>query len=185
MSLHNCEHSFEQLALTVFPRMLEELKRAMEMPIQFVDVLDRPEKVPEDSGCYVVMKNGTVFYVGIAKNLKRRLKQHLLADPSGANLAVRMAAKILDEKISKVKKNSCFDAAFSQAKENLRTSTVAWIRIKNPLEMYIFEPYCAMAFNTEEFNYFDTLQILNPKTKPRGLDKDDLHSPVSRNDQVR
>jgi len=165
MSLHNCKHSFEQLALIVFPRMLTELRHVMELPVHFSDVLSIPKRIPESSGCYVVMTEGSVFYVGIAKNLRRRLRQHLLADPSGANLAVRMAAKALSEKVSRVKKHADFEAAFSRAKEKLMQSTVAFIEIENPLEMYIFEPYCAMAFNTGEFNYFDTLQILNPKIK--------------------
>jgi len=40
---------------------------------------------------------------------------------------------------------------------------VGWVGIANPLEMYIFEPYCAMKLNTSEYNFFDTLQILAPK----------------------
>ena len=31
------------------------------------------------------------------------------------------------------------------------------------LVLYLFEPYCAMALDTHEFNRFDTLQILAPQ----------------------
>lgn len=163
MSLHQCPHSFAELASEVFPGIMKELKAAIEAADLFGNVLTKARKVSDKPGCYVVIQDTKVIYVGIAKNIRRRLRQHLTADPSGANLAVRMAAKKLGERLAHVKKHTHFMVEFEQAKRELAGCYVAYIEIENPLEMYIFEPYCAMAFNTEEFNFFNTLQILSPR----------------------
>lgn len=163
MSLHQCPHSFIELASEVFPGMMAELESAMKTADPFANVLTNARNISDKPGCYVVIQDTKVIYVGIAKNIRRRLRQHLTADSSGANLAVRMAAKKLGEKLGHVKKHALFLVEFEQAKKELAGCHVAYIEIENPLEMYIFEPYCAMRFNTEEFNFFDTLQILSPK----------------------
>lgn len=60
--------------------------------------------------------------------------------------------------------------AFESAHARLLNCGVGWVEIANPLEMYIFEPYCAMRLDTHEFNFFDTLQILAPARNTRGRD---------------
>ena len=49
-----------------------------------------------------------------------------------------------------------FRAAFNEAQALLRTCTVAFIEIPNPLEQYLFEAYCAMELDTAEWNTFRT-----------------------------
>ena len=38
----------------------------------------------------------------------------------------------------------------------LRSLNVAFIEIGNPLELYLFEAYCAMELDTSEWNTFET-----------------------------
>jgi predicted GIY-YIG superfamily endonuclease len=163
MALHNCDHTFEQLALDVLPAFFSVLCQSLQQPLALRVFDDTPGLIPAHSGCYVIAQQGTPLYVGIAKNMRRRIQDHLSGDPSRANLAVRMAAKHLAVGLSAIKKHAQFDPAFASAKQRLLDCEVAWVSISNPLEMYIFEPYCAMQLDTYDYNFFDTLQILAPK----------------------
>lgn len=49
-----------------------------------------------------------------------------------------------------------FKAEFDAAKEYLRSLNVAYVKILNPLALYVFEAYCAMRFDTEQWNTFET-----------------------------
>jgi hypothetical protein len=86
----------------------------------------------------------------------------LSENPSRANLAVRLTIKRLGITLSKIKRHPNFTNEFLVSNALIRSATVAWITIENSLEMYIFEPYCAMTQDTNEYNFFDTLQILAP-----------------------
>jgi hypothetical protein len=45
-------------------------------------------------------------------------------------------------------KNPEFRAAFEAAKKRLKSFSVAFVEIDNPLELYVFEAYCAMELDT-------------------------------------
>jgi len=49
-----------------------------------------------------------------------------------------------------------FKAQFEAAKIYIRALNVAYVRIDNPLVLYVFEPYCAMHYDTAEWNTFET-----------------------------
>jgi hypothetical protein len=49
-----------------------------------------------------------------------------------------------------------FMTAFSEAQAYLRTLHVAAVQIVNPLELYVFEAFAAMALGTSEWNTFRT-----------------------------
>lgn len=49
-----------------------------------------------------------------------------------------------------------FQAHFEAAQEYLRGLNVAFIEIANPLELYLFEAYCATELDTSEWNTFET-----------------------------
>ncbi len=129
--------------------------------------LAQSTSLPASPGCYVVIFDNRPQYVGIGKNLRSRVRQHLTADPSGANLAVRIAAKSLNLTTARAKSHPDFQEAFAKAQTKLHDALMAWVQIDNPLVMYLFEPYAAMQFDTGEFNRFDTLQILSPKRNVR------------------
>lgn len=163
MSLHGCDYSFEELTLIVLPSHFANLAKSLQQPFSLRKFSDNPIDISTNAGCYVISQQGIPIYVGIAKNMRRRIQDHLSGDPSRANLAVRIAAKEVGVKLSAIKKHPQFVQAFEAAKSNLLLCGVSWVDISNPLEMYIFEPYCAMKLNTCDYNFFDTLQILHPK----------------------
>jgi hypothetical protein len=49
-----------------------------------------------------------------------------------------------------------FQRHFAAAKARLATHRVAYVVIRNPLELYIFEAYAAMALDTARWNTFET-----------------------------
>jgi hypothetical protein len=53
-------------------------------------------------------------------------------------------------------RDMAFREAFNQAQSLLKNCEVAFIEISNPLELYLFEAYCAMELDTCEWNTFRT-----------------------------
>ncbi|MBP8778122.1 MAG: GIY-YIG nuclease family protein [Alicycliphilus sp.] len=163
MPLHDCPYSFQELASDVLPGLMAKLRQHMEQPCSALVVLNDAGVIPDVRGAYVWLVGTKPIYVGIANRLRRRIKDHLCPDPSRANLAVRMAAKHLGVPISKAKRHPGFTQAFLDAQSTLAQARIAFVEVPNPLVLYLFEPFCAMALDTSEFNRFDTLQILSPR----------------------
>lgn len=141
------------------------LRERMQSPVAASNILERTEIIPPVRGAYVWMLDRSPIYVGIANNLRKRIAQHMLADPSGANLAVRVAARALGCSLRVVKRQASFGSAFLDARSRLRAGDIAYLEIENSLELYLFEPYCAMELDTITYNFFDTLQIVSPKPR--------------------
>ena len=80
MSLHGCRHSFEALALHVLPQRFDQLAAVIEHPLGLDSFAIRPIDVPINPGCYVIVERSIPIYVGIAKNIRRRLTDHLSRD---------------------------------------------------------------------------------------------------------
>lgn len=80
----------------------------------------------------------------------------------GASLAYRMAATMhiedleLPTKRADRMKDPRFSLSFAKAQERLRATSVAYMEIENPFELYVFEAYCAAELKTEQFNSFET-----------------------------
>jgi hypothetical protein len=111
------------------------------------------------SGCYVLLRDGKPFYVGISRGVIGRLRQHSTGSTEfNATLAYRMANEKSPHEMTRsdAMKDPTFRAAFDEAQTLLRGCTVAFIEIPNPLELYLFEAYCAMALDTSEWNTFRT-----------------------------
>lgn len=53
-------------------------------------------------------------------------------------------------------KDTDFLRAFAEAQALLLDCHVAFVEIENPLELYLFEAYCAMELDTCEWNTFRT-----------------------------
>lgn len=161
--LHDCAHSFIELAHQVLPNLMAQLQKSMKEPIPARHILEQRASIPGVRGAYVWMLDGAPVYVGITNNLRQRLKGHLSDDPSRANLALRIAANNLGVSFSQAKRQESFEAAFALARKSLQGGAVAFIEIDNSLVLYLFEPYCAMELDTSQFNRFGTLQILSPR----------------------
>jgi hypothetical protein len=111
-------------------------------------------------GCYVLQEGTKPIYVGISRGVLGRLRQHMLGkDHFSASLAYAMAKKDHQptEKTRKlVMEATDFGVAFQKSQTYLRSLSIGTVGIKNPLELYVFEAYAAMALGTAEWNTFRT-----------------------------
>ncbi len=169
MPIDACTNTFSELAAIVLPGDMARLRAAMLTPHPMADfcraglgvrsILLKLGRNKDFSGCYVLLEDGRPFYVGISRSVVHRLRQHGMSNTHfGASLAYRMAtAKTGHEmKRADAMKDSAFREAFVEARTLLRGSSVSFIEIDNPLELYLFEAYCAMELQTGEWNTFKT-----------------------------
>ncbi len=169
MSIDECIYSFAELAESVLPKHLGTLRSAMVTPrllkefctagIGVRTLLKRVGRTTDFSGCYVLLRENKPFYIGISRGVVARLRQHGVGRTHfDASLAYRMACKKVDHELTRdaAMRDATFIKAFNQAKQMLRESSVAYVEITNPLELYVFEPYCAMELDTSEWNTFRT-----------------------------
>ena len=87
------------------------------------------------------------------------MRQHSTGSTEfNATLAYRMACEKVAHEMTRADamKDPAFRAAFNEAQQLLRGCSVAFIEIKNPLELYLFEAYCAMELDTAAWNTFET-----------------------------
>jgi hypothetical protein len=173
MAVHDCPHTFSELAATVLPAHMARLRSTMKEPWQMeafarpgvgVKSLLREFGLPQDfSGCYVLIENGSAIYVGISRGVIGRLRQHVCGRTHfDASLAFRIAMKKHpDQTIAKLTRSEAMDdtlfgTSFTEAQTYLRSLQVATVEIKNPLELYVFEAYCAIELDTHQWNSFET-----------------------------
>lgn len=119
--------------------------------------------VQDFSGCYVLLEAGEPIYVGISRGVIGRLRQHVFGKTHfDASLAFRIAmTKHPDRTIvnltrSEAMQDPLFGTSFTEAQTYLRSLQVATIAITNPLELYVFEPFCALELDTHQWNSFET-----------------------------
>jgi hypothetical protein len=173
MPLHDCSHSFRELAATVLPQHMDRMRVALQRPWR-MEVFGRAGIGPgtirkelgisEDfSGCYVLLDESKPIYVGISRGVVGRLRQHAFGKTHfDASLAYRIAvARHGDAAVAKMTRaqvmlNEQFRLSFRKAQEYLRSLEVATVQVDNPLELYVFEPYCAIELETDQWNSFET-----------------------------
>lgn len=173
MPLHACTHTFQELATAVLPAHMDRMRAALAKP-HGMDLFARPGVGPRGllkefgftqdfSGCYVLLEAGAPIYVGISRGVIARLRQHVFGKTHfDASLAFRIAmAKHPDRTIvnltrSEAMQNPPFGTSFIEAQAYLRSLQVAAIAIDNPLELYVFEPFCALELDTHQWNSFET-----------------------------
>lgn len=173
MTIHDCAHTFQELAATVLPAHMARMQAALADPREMeafaqpgigVKSLLKQFNIPQDfSGCYVLKDKEKPVYVGISRGVIGRLRQHVFGKTHfDASLAFRVAmTKHPDQTIAKLTRSKAmldplFGTSFAEAQSYLRSLDVACIPIENPLELYVFEPYCALALDTHQWNSFMT-----------------------------
>ena len=173
MPLHDCPHSFHDLAATVLPAQMAKMRRALAEPLDMslfaqpgigTGTLVKQLGVGRDfSGCYVLLEAAVPIYVGISRGVIGRLRQHVFGKTHlDASLAFRIAmARHPDRAIANFTRSGAmqdplFGTSFAEAQAYLRSLNVAMIAIENPLELYVFEPYCAIELDTHQWNSFET-----------------------------
>jgi predicted GIY-YIG superfamily endonuclease len=169
MAIDECRYTFAQLAGDVLPRYMAELRRRIVQPTQMAEfaiegvgiaTLLRQFNIPKDfEGCYVLIDGARPIYVGISQTVFRRIRQHVRGTTHfDASLAYRIANAHCQHNMTRnaAMTDTEFKRHFSEAQAYLRGLNVASIEISNPLELYLFEAYCAMELDTSEWNTFET-----------------------------
>jgi hypothetical protein len=169
MQIDDCIHTFEALALKVLPEHLRKLDSSLRTPWPaglFSQTGYGPKAIakhlgfPNDfSGCYVLTEPSKPVYVGISRNVLARVRQHMLGKTHfDASLAYAIAQKKCPTKgqRSAAMETERFAAAFAEAQAYLRSLHVAVVQIANPVELYVFEVFAALALETSEWNTFRT-----------------------------
>jgi hypothetical protein len=169
MPIDACRHDFDFLAANVLPGYLEQLKTAIERPHKAAEFA-KPGVGPvaiaktlghesDFSGCYVLLEKAAPLYVGISRSVLSRIRQHVTGKShfdAGLVYAVAQRRRPTVGKRGQVMEDAGFRDEFDKAQQYLRGLSVAFIEIENPLELYVFEAYAAMALDTAEWNTFRT-----------------------------
>jgi predicted GIY-YIG superfamily endonuclease len=169
MPIDACKHTFAEMATSVLPSYMEQMRLALASPhvsssfcqarLGLKGVLSKLGRTEDLSGCYVLIHDGRPFYVGISRSLIQRLRQHLTGRTHyDASLAYMMAKSKKEHSMKRAEAmtDETFRRAFDEAQQLLRNCKAAFIEISNPLELYLFEAYCAMELDTSTWNTFKT-----------------------------
>lgn len=161
MSIDGCNYTYHELANEVLPGYMSVLRERMAQPLSLADFAVKgvgpvtlQHRLGLDSdpgGCYVLIDEGKPVYVGISRAVINRLREHVLgSDHYAATLAYRIAASFYPHGMtaSQAMQDSDFRIRFQEARRYLIGLGVAFVEIANPLELYLFEPYCAMELET-------------------------------------
>ena len=169
MVIDNCHYTFAQLATDVLPGHMLKLKQRIKNPtpmsefaikgVGVATLLRRFNLTSDFSGCYVFIDVDHPVYVGISQTVFRRLRQHVLGTThNDATLAYRIATSQEPHNMKRddAMADEKFQGHFAAAQDYLKRLNVAFIEIQNPVELYIFEAYCAMELGTGKMNTFET-----------------------------
>jgi hypothetical protein len=169
MLIDDCIHTFEDLALKVLPEHFRKLDASLRDPWPaslFFQTGFGSKAIAKHlgfsgdfSGCYVLAGPSKPVYVGISRNVLTRVRQHMLGKTHfDASLAYAIAQKKCPTKgqRSAAMETERFMTAFSEAQGYLRALDVGAVQIVNPVELYVFEAFAAMALGTSEWNTFRT-----------------------------
>jgi predicted GIY-YIG superfamily endonuclease len=176
MPIDACPSTFAELAAVILPSHMAKLRQAMTTPFRLADFsapgvgaktfLKGLGRSKDFSGCYLILDGSKPMYVGISRRVVHRLQAHCKGNSHfSATLAYSMAkGKLSQGSVGEPRemtrdaamKDVALREAFNTAKQVLRNCNVAFIEIPNPVELYLFEVYAALEFDTGEWNTFRT-----------------------------
>ena len=137
-----------------FPRLLEVTPVA-------VDV--KPSPIPEEPGVYVFYADGKPLRVGTAQDLRKRVRKHHTGNHQNAAFAKRLAREETRIKGSyqegwdeQVEKHPQLGKAFEEAKEKIRTMSLAWLEVPEADCRYLLEFYAAKELQTPYNDFKET-----------------------------
>ena len=168
MIIDACRYNFSALSTRVLPKHMANLEAALGTALPASEFI-RPGmgikgiagslgRSADFRGCYVFVDGTRPFYVGISKKVIERVRQHLRGRTHfEATLAYRMAERGTAKRTRDVNMSDpAFSERFERQKKHLARSQVAFVEVSNPLELYLFEVYAAMALGTGLWNSFET-----------------------------
>lgn len=170
MPIDDCCHTFEDLAQTVLPKYMAELRKNMAnsesmagFAVSGVGPVTIARRIMgrsgDFSGCYILIDSGRPLYVGISRKVITRLRQHVIGrGHEDATLAYRMASSAMGHRMSRkyAMADTEFRRLFHEKRDYLKTLDAASVEIRNALEMHLFEAYCSMELDTCVWNTFAT-----------------------------
>lgn len=154
---------FRDVVTRVLPQLLRKLARSPQISVR--EVLARrkrgatrhlPGRIP---GLYVFFERARPFYVGISRNVRQRIRQHVAGKGhNDASLAYLLACggKKAPCARSEMMRDKKFAAAFQKAQGRLRSMTLRVIPVHEPIDRYLLEVYAAMELGTLRLNSFET-----------------------------
>lgn len=161
MPIDGCERSFDEIARFVLPAYMEQLRERIQSPYNMSDFavkgvgpVTMQTKLGLDHnprGCYVLLDQDQPVYVGISKHVITRLIEHVRGtDHFTATLVYKIATTHHPHNTTAAKaiKDPQFLLHFEDARKYLLSLNVVFVEIDNPLELYLFEPYCALELDT-------------------------------------
>jgi hypothetical protein len=169
MPIDDCNHNFLELAQRVLPEHMSEMRRSLASPTPMAEflvprqgvktLLRAHNRTTDFSGCYVLLEQGKPIYVGISRQVFRRLWYHGRGTKHfTATLAYSIAAHQFVSELPRSARmaDADFLVRFNLAKLRLQKCDFAFVEITNDLVLYLFEAYCAMELDTSEWNTFRT-----------------------------
>jgi predicted GIY-YIG superfamily endonuclease len=170
MKVDGCQYSFRTLATRILPKRMREMRQAIgrcSLPLSYFDTpgfglkqMMKELEIEEDfSGCYVLIQGREPVYAGISRRVLHRLRAHIRGKSHyQATLAYRMASAETDLDLTRDEQmqDKRFLSRFSRKKQQMKQWRVAWVAIENPVELHLFEVYCAMELKTSKWNTFKT-----------------------------
>src|ERR1039458_10296765 len=133
MPIDACTSSFAEMAAVVLPADMARLRTALAAPLAMSSfcvpgvgvktILSRLRRSNDFTGCYVLLREGKPFYVGISRTVVQRLRQHVTVNTHfDASLAYQMATEKTGHKMKRADamQDTAFRTAFEQAKALLR-----------------------------------------------------------------
>ncbi len=169
MPIDGNRHSFRFLATRSLPKRMQQMRSAMQDPhlmdkygakgVGAKTVLRQLGLKRDFPGCYVLIAGKKPIYVGISRAVVQRLLQHVKGKTHfDASLAYKITCSKRPHKVhAKVAmQEPAFRKEFEETKEFLKSLRVAFVEIRNDVELCLFEVYCALELDTCEWNTFRT-----------------------------
>lgn len=172
MAIDNCPYSFDEIVSRRIPdlfRMLDAKRKQAMTSAVFLRPGNGYKRTPKAlgldddfKGCYVLFENGTPRYVGISKNVIKRIWNHFRAkNHHVSSLVYSVACK--GNQIQghyKTPKSEEYQEEFKKALTRVRKWMVIYQEISDDVTLYLFEVYAAMRYdtgvNSGGFNSFAT-----------------------------
>jgi GIY-YIG catalytic domain len=138
--------------------LFERLKSAAAKPLSDLT------QFPQLGGCYVLMENDIRLYVGIAKNLRQRMRNHVSGRAEQSAFAFKLAREVTGHQPTYrktgsrkdlVKNNAEFSNAMRNTTERVRKMSAQFVVIEDAALRYLFEFFAAHSLNTR-YNDFNT-----------------------------
>ena len=145
--------------------MLREATAALEMLLACpqTNISDLPRNL--GPGVYLFRERGLPVYLGRAKSLSERPKQHTSNSERKAALAFLIARKETGhveasyqsgpESRAGLMKNPQFKAVFDKARLRIKRMQIQWVEVADPSVQSVLEVYATKALDTK-FNSFST-----------------------------